>query len=331
MSIKKNKLISLLFCVFLLCLHCSLCMAAGGKYGVEDEAQLFSNAARLEANRIIGDIQKNTRPTKDVLLITKPALPSDQTSADTFARTLFKEHKVSGILVLIVKDPHKIVVVVGAETEERFTKENELREHFLAGFRQKRFDNGLIGGIRFAASELMKDFSPGMVPANNDRYSNQLASRRLNAGDEENKGSSFSWLTVLLVVVACIFLFRLLTRVMGGGASTGMGMGGGNVYPGATGVGGGFISSILGGGFGAVAGNWLYDRFFGTSPAMAHEPLGMSDAGIGGRDDSQEAAYLGGEDVGTSTSGDWGGEDGSGGAFDSDSFSGGVDSTGGDW
>ena len=68
------------------------------------------------------------------------------------------------------------------------------------------------------------------------------------------------WLTYVLIgigVFLVIMLIRGVLRGLSGGGVGGPGMAGGG------GGGGGFFSSMLGGMFGAAAGMWMYNNFFG--------------------------------------------------------------------
>src|SRR5262249_18407975 len=127
----------------------------------------------------------------------------------------------------------------------------------------------------------------------------------------------FNWLALvcpLLIVIGVVWLVIGLVR-----AFTGMGRGGapgapgqGAVGPGygapgygGGGGGGGFFSGLMGGLFGAVAGNWIYHSFFGGGGSFAH---GASSGygGSSGVDDTLRSDE--GRDF-AGTGGDYGGGD----------------------
>ena len=85
------------------------------------------------------------------------------------------------------------------------------------------------------------------------------------------------------------------------------------------GGGGGFLSSLVGGMFGAAAGMWMYDQFFsnhGSNSAYGSDRNDVSggDSGFTGQDSDYNSSGgdFGGSDSGSS-GGDWGGGGDSGG------------------
>jgi uncharacterized protein len=153
-------------------------------------------------------------------------------------------------------------------------------------------------------------------------------------------GSSWSWLVPLVVVGLGAWLVIGLIRAVfrGGGSPGGMapGMGGGYGYGGSGG--GGFLSSLMGGLFGAAAGMWMYDRFFGHDASASS----WTDPGRDNTSDGfqgQDTSFSGsggdfgdnsGNDSGNSSGGDFGGgSSGDSGGW-GDSGGGGGDFGGGD-
>ena len=105
-------------------------------------------------------------------------------------------------------------------------------------------------------------------------------------------------------------LFRALSG--GGGAPVG-GMGQPYGYGG--GGGGGFLQNMMGSMFGAAAGMWMYDQFFGShSSAATFNPQSMDSQ-------SQDGGFSGTDTDYTSSGGDFGGDSGS--SFGGDSGGGG--------
>jgi uncharacterized protein len=141
------------------------------------------------------------------------------------------------------------------------------------------------------------------------------------------------WLGWIILGVVALLAFRLIgaliSGLFGGRGSGGYGPGG--YGPGGYGVGGGgMFGSLMTGLFGAFAGNWLYDSFFG------HGHHGMSSTAFGGEDHSHSSGFndgagedfqgsggdfdtgdhsSGGGDFGGSDGGDFGGGDFGGGDF----------------
>jgi uncharacterized protein len=134
---------------------------------------------------------------------------------------------------------------------------------------------------------------------------------------------------VIAIVVGGIVVISLLSRMFGAGrtgygpAGNGPGYGPGGYAPGPGYGGGGFLQSLTGGIFGAMAGHWLYDQFSGH-PHQAH----AGDSNWSGSDDSSEPTN---DDGGFSGGTDFGGGDFGGGGDSGGGDSGGGDSGGGDF
>ncbi len=159
------------------------------------------------------------------------------------------------------------------------------------------------------------------------------------------------WLCLAAGVAFLLWLTLAVFRPLFGGGGYGGLPGGGSGEPGAGGSGpvyggGGFSSSLLGGIFGAAAGNWMYDSFLrggnrGAPQSDAASPFGggSSDPDAVSADQSGGGAFGGDAD---DSNGDFGGDDsladndgfddggggdfgGSGGFDDSGDFGGGSD------
>ncbi|CAN5415836.1 hypothetical protein BH11PLA2_BH11PLA2_27370 [soil metagenome] len=136
-------------------------------------------------------------------------------------------------------------------------------------------------------------------------------------------------LCVLLGAWLVIGLIRAFTGGGGGGGMGGGGYGGGG--------GGGFMSSMLGGMFGAAAGMYLYDQFSGHN--SHNNDYGNSGSGndynSGGDANTGDGNYDGGSAGAGDGGGDWGdsggGDVGGGGDWGGGGDVGGGDFGGGDW
>jgi uncharacterized protein len=292
---------------------------------VNDEANLFSQSAITEANSAIARIYDHTAPHKQVYVETLPTLPGDK-QADTLAEQRFSQHDTDGVLVLIVKDPHKLAVTVGQSTAARFHDGEGVRSVMLARFRHGDYDGGLLAGVRLLESRLTSAFSTN---ANLNREPVPWVGTTRT--EREAASTSSSWLWLLLLCgggLLALWIWRrrsasqvtpysASSNVYGASSAHGVGPGVGPVTSG-----GGWGRSILGGAAGAVAGNWLYDRLFhgnrdgdayaGThhldrnseydAPAPDHGEVGSTFGGNGGGDDWTDG---GGGDSGGGDGGDW--------------------------
>jgi uncharacterized protein len=183
---------------------------------------------------------------------------------------------------------------------------------------KKERDGSLLASVNFVA-DAMKD---SIVPDAGSR------GHAVNTNHNNNGGGSsiMSYVCIGLVVLMGVWLVIGLIRALTGGGGGG-GMGGG----GFGGGGGGFMSSLLGGMFGSMAGMWMYDSFFGGhhSSDYGSSSAGYDNGGGDGNYDTGANDYAGGSS-GDAGGGDWGdsGGDNAGGG---DWGGGGGDFGGGDW
>jgi uncharacterized protein len=193
---------------------------------------------------------------------------------------------------------------------------------------KKEMDAALMSATELVISDLKDTSAPE-------------AGHKASGGNQvhnERKGSGVGgWICMILCILLGVWLVTALIRAFtgGGGGYGGGGYGGGPGYGG----GGGFFTSLLGGMFGAAAGMWMYNNFFGGSSyndAMAGDSYGndgTADTGDGNYDGGGEAGDGGGDwgdsGGGDAGGGDWGGGDAGGGG---DWGGGGGDfGGGGDW
>jgi len=143
------------------------------------------------------------------------------------------------------------------------------------------------------------------------------------------ESSMLRWIVIAVGVFGGVWLLMAVMRAMSGGSGGG---GAGSMGGAGVGGGGGFMTSLLGGLFGAAVGNWMYDSFFrgsgggwGASDAYGADPsTGNESAGEDFGDDTP------GGDFDGSGGGDFGGGDSGGGDFGGGDFGGG-DFGGGDF
>jgi uncharacterized protein len=264
---------------------------------VRDEAHLFQPNTVEKANALIREIWQ--RDGKDLLVETLAEPPAgkmdEATSADpkvkdrffkNWALTRAREAHVNGVYVLICKEPGHVEIEVGDDTRRRaFSDEDRRRltQIFIDHFRKKEFDTGLLQGVQFVHDTLDRNLSHG-----------RAAAPRRDEGQPRGGGQPSGlggWLCFGLMGLGAILLVVALFRAIGGG---GRGYGGG-----------GFLSSMLGGLFGAAAGMWIYDTFLGGHSARGGDVFGSGGGGVD-QDYSGGGADFGGGDYGSS-GGDLGG------------------------
>ena len=284
---------------------------------IEDGGRFFSPAAIEEGNRAVEQIHRETRPPKDVAVVTVTKVGSGVGSPRELAESLFRERQLDGLLIFAVKEPGHLEVVVGRHTSERFTlaDRDQLVSAMLDRFKKKQFDDGLLAGLRVTRDKLVAAF-----PASGER----AAARGRPHGELVDQRASglppWAW---LLIIGGGVWIVVALVRASRQAQAPGAPPAGGG-YPPSYGYGGygggGFGRSLLGGLFGAMAGEWLYDRMSGRGESMAYGD--REDAGYRGDDPSNWSDR---GDVGGSSGGDFGDSSGGG------DFGGGDDSGGGDF
>jgi len=311
--------------------------------GINDGAVFFSDKARAEASDIIGSLQKELK--KEVMVETFLEIPADLTAGvdsqskaamtrlfDTWATSQAKAQNVNGVYILMVRHPAHLQVVVGNDTQKRaFTLENRqsLIQAMLSRLRQKQFDAALLDGVSFISSTMRAKaagigYASPSIPQSQQRESHDSsAATSGSSASETGSGGISSWLVPALVIGVVVWLLlRVVGALFGGRGNPGAadpnnpnGQGGG---------GGGFMRSAMGGLFGAAAGMWMYDQFFGHggSSAQAADPSSSSHDSFGGASNSGTDTGFSGHDTDYSSSGDsfdggggWGDSGGGGGDF----------------
>lgn len=290
-----------------------------GILNVRDDAGLFSAPGIAEAQK---QFEKTSFPQSTHLtIVTAKAVPADKQAEfdkaaknsttrgqffDTWAKDLARKDREAGIFVLMFDDGKRFITRILADrltTSRRgFTKndERQLTEVLNDGSQaalgkpapeaQPLRDAALLKATEFVTVQL----KTAQASTNAEK---PLAAAE--PGKAAEVSPLMGWLCIGLVGLLGIWLIMGLIRAFsGGGGGMGGGMGGG-----------GFLTSLLGGMFGAAAGMYMYDQFFGG---------GVSDATAAGADPSAG-------DTGAGDWGDAGGGDAGGGDWGGDDFG------GGDW
>lgn len=260
---------------------------------VRDQAGFFTPNAVERADQLISQIRQQTR--HDIIVDTLPALSAEQQAQlqsvgkerffEELTNQRAKQSGVTGVYVLITRDPSHLQVAVGNETARSglFTTadRDHLRDTLLTNFRAKNYDQGLLDAVSYAQRTMTGNVAsarssgdrtlqtfPGASP-------NAVPDRR--AVPEQRSGHGFLyWL--LLLGGGGLLLMWLLRRLAARAStySAGSGYSPSNVPPplpgqpqqgygsypgyGAGSQGGGMGRSVLGGLLGGAAGGWLYDR-----------------------------------------------------------------------
>jgi len=132
---------------------------------IKDDGKFFSAEAVDKTNKKIKEIYAKFK--KDVVIETYAGipegkkLPEDPKKVGEFfaewAKTRAQELGINGVYVLICKMPTRLRTEVDPETLRRaFTNadDDRLRKRIIAAFREKKFDEGLTGGVEVIEAAL---------------------------------------------------------------------------------------------------------------------------------------------------------------------------------
>jgi uncharacterized protein len=216
--------------------------------------------------------------------------------------------------------PHKTLESAGFTTAMR----DKLSSALIAGFHSQNYDESLLAGLDQLKQDLQTVHRATFKSPRNPPQQRAVPVERLPA----ERPTETSWLAPILLVVAVVGVFFLIRRLISGLARTNGAApnvaGGYGAGPNMAGGGSGFMGNILGGVFGAVAGNWLYDSFFRSTAHGQEFDQSRSDGGgfgSGSGSNADASDYSsdsydttgGGGDFGGGSDG--GGSDGGGGDF----------------
>jgi uncharacterized membrane protein YeaQ/YmgE (transglycosylase-associated protein family) len=311
---------------------------------IQDNGAFFSDSAKSEASRNISELEKSVK--KGVVVQTFKELPADvkqglnledkaavKSAIAQWALKQFKQSGVNGVYILLVKSPAHLQVEVGNDTQTRaFTLRDRdaLVSAMLVRLHAKQYDDALLEGVNFVSSTMRANAPRGGRTNFTTQNGPGGGANTTLFGSTRPQQHSSGWLIPLLigavVVWIIISIIRSIFRGSGGGVAPGgmmSPMGGG--YGGG---GGGFFSSLIGGVFGAAAGNWIYDQFSGN---RGNSSFGSDRDNNQSNQNTGDQGYTGTDTDATGSGGSFGDDSGGGGdSGGGDSGGGGGDSGGGD-
>ena len=283
-------------------------MASALTVEIHDRGQFFSPQALLNA-------QAGPTSSEKVVIESFEQLPPGISQRDFF-RSRSQQMRHTGVFVLMLQKPRKLWLNSSQKSQLNSQDLAAVRQAMLSHFRVGNYDAGLVSGLKVMQERFDKNPATPV---------SQTPREMVSLGDKlegQAATSAFPWSRVLVflaVILGGVLLFGLIKNLLrprrpryhaqqgehpqGGGSSFG---------------GGGFLSSVLAGITGVVAGNWLYDQFFGNSSSAAETPTQepsaseaasgdfFSDSGVG--DFSSHDDWGGGSDFGGG--GDFGGDGG---------------------
>jgi hypothetical protein len=299
--------------------------AQGPGRQVIDDVGFWSDAAKAKANQQIAEIKRLFNKDLVIEAAAAPKLPAGVDAADKnavnsfydrWAQHRYEELDVKGVYVVVVPSAHKIRFDVGraAQAGHFFTVEDgRALVTQISALLAKNPDDALGETVRFVETRMKANHAAVPPGFGQQPRGNGFEHGGGFGGGHASSGSGWGalWAIVGLAIVAWIVI--AVIRSIGG-------MGRGAGYPGYGGGygGGGFFSNMLGGLFGAAAGMYLYNSFFGHGNSAWGAGSGGDYGSSSDPNAGDSTATGGGGDYGdagdaTGGGGDWGGGDAGGG------------------
>lgn len=305
---------------------------------VADEAGLFSPDAVAKADKAVKELQRQYHT--QIVIETVAKIPAEfqtklkEEGKEKFFRDWAAQRAQSeadkGIYILICKEPGHVEALVDRASRQKvftFSDRDRLVRTMLEAFRDKKFDTGLLEGVQLIADTVRAN---GGQPAPTTQPAHSAPVPTNDGRGQSGQGSMMGWVCLGVAVLGGLWLvFAAVRALTGASRSPPAGYGPPGGYPQGAG-GGGFMTSILGGLFGAAAGSWLYDSFFrghGNSQAFGGTPGAGPDPNGGAGDFGGDQGR--GGDFGGDTTGGGGGDFGGGGTGGDGGDFGGGDTSGG--
>jgi uncharacterized membrane protein YgcG len=296
---------------------------------VRDTTGTFSEEAVRQANKVIEEIHQ--KYGKEVVVEVLPSAGGQSYSQLVNSRA--QQANVNGVYVLITRNPGHVEVWVHNDAARAFPAQDrdQLRDRFVAQFRNRQFDQGLTGGVDFIRQSFFANLGPrsGQPNYNHQQPAGGGGGSAGVPAPQQRRSSGISWFWWLIIIGLGLFLLMRFMRRRQQAYSPGYGSmpgqpanyGGrepyhGQQYPGGATGAGGWGRGMLGGLMGGMAGGWLYDKMRGGGGAAG-----------GGTAYGDQGDAGGGAFGGTSSGGDFD----SGGGGDFGGGGGGGESSGGDF
>jgi hypothetical protein len=295
--------------------------AQGPAPQVIDDVGYWSEAAKAKANRQIAEIKRLFNKDLVIEAAAAPKLPagvdaSNRRARDEFygqwAQHRYEELRVQGVYLVVIPAATEFRYEIGRASQagHYFSTDDgrALTGRLTPLFKANNPDAALAEATQFVESRMKENHAANAFGGAQPEH----------RGQAEHRGGGSAWGGLWTLVgfgIVAWIVFAVIRSI------SSMGRGG---YPGASGGGGGggFFSNMLGGLFGAAAGMYLYNSFFGHGNSAWGAGPGGGDYGSSSDPNAGDAtATGGGGDYGdsggdTGGGGDWGGGDAGGGGGD---------------
>jgi len=244
-------------------LFCGVATSHAQRGDIRDNGAFFSDTAKAEASRQMAEI--GARFKREVVVETFKSVPDDLKQGvnlqdraaqnrlfEQWALRKARDLKVNGVYILLSKEPSHLQVLVGNETQKSLFQPRDrdaLVSAMLAKLRDHKNDAALLEGVGLIATTMKNHVST---------RSRAVAQTRQSATTADETPNPWNWVIAAVVGMAVVWIVIGIFRAMSNrGSSPDVAGGGGS-------SGGGFMTSLIGGMFGAAAGMWLYDQFSGS-------------------------------------------------------------------
>jgi len=327
---------------------------------VQDGAGLFSKEAIRAANEEIAVIKNQYH--KDVMVETVDSVKgvTGDDAWKKWALDRVTNYRVEGVYMAIVKEQKHVQVEIGEQSlkkgDFRVADRKELVKILKENMKEGHPDDALRKAVSYA-HDALRENTRGKVEAAPPAPA--VAQQNAPVQQEHHGGQAAAGILggiggiICLVIVGLLVVWLIfgLIRTFTGGGYYGGGYGPGYGYGG----GGGFFPSLLGGMFGAAAGMWMYNHWFGgpgyygggygggygsggagvagggADYGATKEPTDVESGYSGEGADYGDGGAGGGDAGGGGSGGDWGGGDAGGGGGGDWGGGGGDAGGGGDW
>ena len=249
-----------------------------GQLVVNDKGSFFSDSGITRAKEEFARLQSKTG--RQAMVVTLKELPA--VDAQSYAKidqkdkpalrkfwydlavSMAKTDQAHGVYILICRKPGHVEVVADREMREKGfdkAKERQLGEDFAKALHEAAKEKAEADQVAAQDRALMSavEYLEKNLPATSADVKQSTKPSTKPGGRQVNESGGWGigqWVCLGIAVLGGVWVLFAIIRAMSGG--------GGMAGPGGGGFGGGgFLSSMLGGLFGAAAGMWIYDQFLG--------------------------------------------------------------------
>jgi uncharacterized membrane protein YgcG len=231
---------------------------------IDDRAELFSGHARDKAEARIRDVREKTG--KQIMILTLAHAPDEfkkqfnlddtgqlKEAFDKYARERMAKANADGICLLICQDPQHIQVIVTKDTESLFGKwyQDHLRGRMISRFQPDNPEQHFFSALR---NKLRSGSNPSAGLLETIDYINA----KLDYNRPVDQTNLYLGLAIMGSMIAVWLILGIVRARLRKTTPADAGVHGADDS--------GRSIAVLGGGIGAVSGQWFFSHFFGRRP-----------------------------------------------------------------